>query len=106
MTTVTTSVDMSTALGSVPIPSPVLTASGCSAFGQELEPFVDLTAIGAVIGLAVLLLLPLVWGLIRMRHGLPMFGSPTIAQLEDPAYRPGLVGMKKVDNGDTAPPEH
>ena len=29
-------VDMSTAIGSVPIPSPVLTASGCSAFGREL----------------------------------------------------------------------
>ena len=32
-------VDMSTSLGSAPIPSPVLTASGCSAFGRELEPF-------------------------------------------------------------------
>ena len=27
----------------------MLTASGCSAFGQELEPFVDLTALGAVV---------------------------------------------------------
>ncbi|HEX8780494.1 MAG TPA: sulfite exporter TauE/SafE family protein, partial [Nocardioides sp.] len=52
----------------------------------------------AVIGLVVLLLLPVVWGLIRLRHGLPMFGAPTIAQLEDPSYRPGLVGMKKVDD--------
>ena len=42
MTLVETAVDMSTSLGSVPIPSPVLTASGCSAFGRELEPFVDL----------------------------------------------------------------
>ena len=39
---VETAVDMSTSLGAVPIPSPVLTASGCSAFGRELEPFVDL----------------------------------------------------------------
>ena len=30
-------VDMSTSLGPVPIPSPVLTASGCSAFGRELR---------------------------------------------------------------------
>ena len=27
-----------------------------------------------------------------------MFGSPTIAQLEDPDYQPGLVGMKKLDD--------
>ena len=33
VTALDTAVDMSTALGAVPIPSPVLTASGCSAFG-------------------------------------------------------------------------
>ena len=27
-----------------------------------------------------------------------MFGSPTIAQLEDPNFKPGLVGMKRVDD--------
>ncbi len=51
--------------------------------------------IGAV-GLAMVVLVPLVWGLLRRYHGLPMFGKPTIAQLEDPAYKPGLVGMKKI----------
>lgn len=51
----------------------------------------------AGVGLAVLLVLPVVWGFLRKSQGLPMFGSPTIAQLEDPSYRPGLVGMKKVD---------
>ncbi len=45
----------------------------------------------------MLLVLPVVWGFIRKSQGLPMFGSPTIAQLEDPYYRPGVVGMKKVD---------
>lgn len=49
------------------------------------------------IGLLVLVLLPVVWGLIRRAYGMPMFGTPTIAQLEDPAYRPGVVGMKHVD---------
>jgi dihydroorotate dehydrogenase (NAD+) catalytic subunit len=49
MTLVDAAVDMSTTLASVPLPSPVLTASGCSAFGRELEPFIDLTAIGAVV---------------------------------------------------------
>jgi uncharacterized membrane protein YfcA len=51
----------------------------------------------AGVGLFVLIVLPIVWGFLRKQQGLPMFGSPTIAQLEDPSYRPGLVGMKKVD---------
>ena len=51
----------------------------------------------AMIGLAMVVLLPLVWGLIRRTQGLPMFGSPTVAELEDPAYRPGIVGMRKAD---------
>ena len=50
----------------------------------------------AGVGVAMLVLVPLVWGLLRRYHGLPMFGKPTIAQLEDPAYKPGLVGMKKT----------
>jgi uncharacterized membrane protein YfcA len=50
-----------------------------------------------VVGLVMLVLVPLVWGLIRRTQGLPMFGSPTVAELEDPAYRPGLVGMKRVE---------
>jgi hypothetical protein len=51
----------------------------------------------AGVGLAMVVLVPLVWGLLRRHHGLPMFGSPTVAQLEDPAYRPGIVGMKLAD---------
>jgi hypothetical protein len=51
----------------------------------------------AGVGLFVLLVLPVVWGFLRKQQGLPMFGSPTVAQLEDPDYRPGVVGMKKVD---------
>lgn len=51
----------------------------------------------AVIGLAMVVLVPLVWGLIRRTQGLPMFGSPTVAELESPAYRPGIRGMRKSD---------
>jgi uncharacterized protein len=43
----------------------------------------------AVIGVAMVVLVPLVWGLIRRATGLPMFGSPSLAQVEDPSYRPG-----------------
>jgi uncharacterized membrane protein YfcA len=38
----------------------------------------------AVSGIVVLVALPLVWGLLRRGQGLPMFGSPTVAQIEDP----------------------
>ena len=51
----------------------------------------------AVIGLVMVFVLPLVWGLLRRTQGLPMFGSPTVAQLDDPRYQPGIVGMKQVD---------
>ena len=40
---------MQAAIGGVPVVSPVLTASGCSSFGRELDPFFDLEGIGAVV---------------------------------------------------------
>jgi uncharacterized membrane protein YfcA len=49
------------------------------------------------VGLAMIVLLPLVWGVLRRTQGMPMFGSPTVAELEDPAYRPGIIGMKRTD---------
>jgi dihydroorotate dehydrogenase (NAD+) catalytic subunit len=42
-------VDMTTTLGSLTVPDPVFTASGCAAAGQEIAPFNDLTAIGGVV---------------------------------------------------------
>ena len=72
----------------------LLDKSGWAPLGEEeTHPMLI-----AGIGLAVLVVLPIVWGFLRKQQGLPMFGSPTIAQLEDPSYRPGLVGMKKVDD--------
>ncbi|MGI8523673.1 MAG: sulfite exporter TauE/SafE family protein [Nocardioides sp.] len=43
----------------------------------------------AVVGLAMVATMPVVWGVVRLTTGLPMFGSPTLAQVEDPSYRPG-----------------
>ncbi len=40
-----------------------------------------------LIGLGMLVLVPLVWGLIRKTEGLPMFGAPTVAELDDLDYR-------------------
>ena len=53
----------------------------------------------ALVGVAMVVLVPLIWGVIRRTQGLPMFGAPTIAQLEDPTWRPGIVGMKRTDAG-------
>jgi uncharacterized membrane protein YfcA len=43
----------------------------------------------AGVGLAMVALVPLVWGLVRHTTGLPAFGSPSLAQVADPSYRPG-----------------
>jgi dihydroorotate dehydrogenase (NAD+) catalytic subunit len=48
-------VDMSTSLGTLTLPDPVLTASGCAAAGRELEPYIDLDRIGAVVTKSVML---------------------------------------------------
>ncbi|MCY7402564.1 MAG: sulfite exporter TauE/SafE family protein [Nocardioides sp.] len=38
------------------------------------------------IGVATLVLVPLIWGVLRNEQGLPMFGAPTVAELDDPSY--------------------
>ena len=80
MTALQTAVDMSTAIGAVPIPSPVLTASGCSSFGRELEPFVDLAALGAVVTKSV-----------QLR---PRSGRPTPRMAETPAGMLNSIGLQ------------
>jgi uncharacterized membrane protein YfcA len=40
----------------------------------------------ALIGVAMIVLVPLIWGVLRKEQGLPMFGAPTVAQLEDPSF--------------------
>jgi hypothetical protein len=41
----------------------------------------------ALIGLVLLVTLPLIWGVLRKGQGLPMFGAPTVAQLDDANFR-------------------
>ena len=41
----------------------------------------------ALVGLAMVVLVPLVWGLVRRTEGLPMFGAPTVAELEGDGAR-------------------
>jgi dihydroorotate dehydrogenase (NAD+) catalytic subunit len=48
-------IDMSTRLGDLDLPSPVMTASGCAASGRELDQFFDITQIGAIVTKSVML---------------------------------------------------
>jgi uncharacterized membrane protein YfcA len=52
-----------------------------------------------LVGLLVLGLLPLVWGGLRRTTGLPAFGAPTLAQVEDPTYRPGGWRVARPGSG-------
>ena len=36
----------------------------------------------ALVGVALLVVVPIVWGLLRRSHGLPMFGTPTVQEIE------------------------
>jgi uncharacterized membrane protein YfcA len=50
----------------------------------------------ALVGLAMVVVLPFVWGLIRRTQGLPMFGAPTVAELEGERRRtPSGVAVTK-----------
>ncbi len=60
----------------------LLDKSGWAPLGKE-ETYPVLIA---GVGLAMVVLVPLIWGLLRKEQGLPMFGAPTVAQLEDPTY--------------------
>ena len=40
----------------------------------------------AGVGLAMLVLVPVIWGLLRRNLGLPMFGAPFVEQLDRPTY--------------------
>ncbi len=62
----------------------LLDKSGWAPLGkEETHP-----VLVGLVGLVAIVLVPLVWGAIRRREGLPMFGAPTVAELEKlPAER-------------------
>ncbi len=45
----------------------------------------------ALVGVALIVVLPLVWGVLRKSEGLSFFGSPTIRQIEDRSAKNGRV---------------
>ena len=46
----------------------------------------------ALVGVALLVVVPLVWGLLRRSHGLPMFGTPTVQEIEGESTAPERPG--------------
>lgn len=72
--------DMSASLGGVTLPDAVLTASGCAAAGRELEPFLDLARIGAVVTKSVMLA--------------PRSGRPTPRMAETPSGMLNSIGLQ------------
>ena len=37
-----------------------------------------------LVGVAMVVLVPIIWGVLRKGQGLPLYGAPTVAELEDP----------------------
>jgi hypothetical protein len=58
----------------------LLDKSGWAPLGSGKDATHPLLVAG--VGVAMLVLVPIAWGLVRRTEGLPMFGAPTVAQLE------------------------
>ncbi|HEY7046515.1 MAG TPA: dihydroorotate dehydrogenase [Jatrophihabitantaceae bacterium] len=72
--------DLTSRLGSLTLPNPVLTASGCAASGQELHQFFDVATIGAVVTKSIM-----------MR---PRSGRPTPRMAETPSGMLNSIGLQ------------
>lgn len=59
----------------------LLGKAGWEPFGDDAQPYFI-----AATGVAMVVLVPLVWGVLRRRQGLPMFGAPYVAELEGTSY--------------------
>ena len=73
-------VDLSTSLGALELPAPVLTASGCAAAGRELDQFFDITELGAIVTKSVMLK--------------PRSGRPTPRMAETPSGMLNSIGLQ------------
>lgn len=73
-------VDLSTSLGALELPAPVLTASGCAAAGRELDQFFDISQIGAMVTKSIMLQ--------------PRSGRPTPRMAETPSGMLNSIGLQ------------
>ena len=67
----------------------LLFKAGLHPYGEGQETLEAITIAG--VGIAMLVLVPLIWGALRKQHGLPMFGAPTVTELEGAAGRRGKL---------------
>ena len=72
--------DLSTTVGRVRLPTPVLTASGCAAAGRELAAFVDLADVGGVVTKSIM--------------SRPRAGRPTPRMVETPSGMLNSIGLQ------------
>jgi dihydroorotate dehydrogenase (NAD+) catalytic subunit len=72
--------DMTTELGSLTLPNPVLTASGCAASGKELQQFFEIASLGAVVTKSIM---------VR-----PRSGRPTPRMAETPSGMLNSIGLQ------------
>jgi dihydroorotate dehydrogenase (NAD+) catalytic subunit len=72
--------DLTTRLGSTVLPNPVLTASGCAAAGRELNDFLDVSALGAVVTKSIMTR--------------PRSGRPTPRMAETPSGMLNSIGLQ------------
>ncbi|MDQ3415849.1 MAG: sulfite exporter TauE/SafE family protein [Actinomycetota bacterium] len=73
----------------------LLDKSGWAPLGAGEDETYPLLIAGA--GLLMLIVLPVVWGLLRRGQGMPMFGTPTVADLERQPPGPGPVDQTEAD---------
>jgi dihydroorotate dehydrogenase (NAD+) catalytic subunit len=71
---------LTTTLGSLVLPNPVLTASGCAASGQELHQFFDVATLGAVVTKSIMTR--------------PRSGRPTPRMAETPSGMLNSIGLQ------------
>ncbi len=72
--------DLTTRLGTLELPNPVLTASGCSAAGRELHQFFDVATLGAVVTKSIM--------------ARPRSGRPTPRMAETPSGMLNSIGLQ------------
>ncbi len=72
--------DLTTRLGTLTLPNPVLTASGCAAAGRELNQFFDVARLGAVVTKSIM--------------PMPRSGRPTPRMAETPSGMLNSIGLQ------------
>jgi dihydroorotate dehydrogenase (NAD+) catalytic subunit len=72
--------DLGVRLGALSLDNPIVTASGCFASGQEIDRFIDVSAIGAVV--------------VKSLTRVPRLGLPTPRMVETPSGMLNAIGLQ------------